>query len=171
MIKGEKIRLRTVRERDLETYYDLLSDVYHKGEYYPLDVPSYPDFQRAYHNRGYWHETRGALLIVDAEDQILGEVTFRDLPHRNALEIGYIVFHPSNRNQGIGTEAVQLFCKYLFEAKQIQRLELAIVPGNEGSKRIAQKCGFIFEGISRKAFYVRGQYVDLENYALLKEDT
>ncbi len=170
MIKGEKITLRTVKEQDLASYYDLLADVHNKGEYYPQDFQSYPDFQRAYQNRGLWYETRGALLIVNDEDSILGEITFRDLPHRKALEIGYIVFASTNRNQGIVTEALPLFIKYLFETKPIQRLELAIIPGNEASKKVAQKCSFTFEGVSRKAYYVKGQYVDLENYALLKEE-
>jgi len=170
MIKGERIVLRTVKEKDLERYYELLADVQNKGEYYPQEFPSYADFHRAYQNRGFWHETRGALLIVDDEDTIVGEMTFRDLPHRKALDIGYIVFDVSKRNQGIVTEALRLFAKYLFETQPIQRLELAIISGNEASKKVAQKCGFTFEGVSRRAYYVKGHYVDLENYALLKEE-
>ena len=170
MIKGERIILRTVKEKDLDRYYDLLADVQSRGDHYPQELQSYADFQRAYQNRSFWHETRGALLIVDHEDTIVGEITFRDLAHRKAFEIGYIVFDITKRNQGIVTEALRLFTKYLFETKPIQRLELAIIPGNDASKRVAQKCGFTFEGISRQAYYVKGQYVDLENYALLKEE-
>ena len=169
MIRGDKITLRTVKETDLATYYALLADVQNKGAYYPQQFQSYPDFQKGYHNRGFWHESRGALVIVDAQDTILGEVTFRELPHRHALDIGYIVFDPSNRNKGIATEALTLFARYLFATRTIQRLELAIIVGNEASKKVAQRCGFTFEGLSRKAFYVHGQYVDLENYALVRE--
>jgi RimJ/RimL family protein N-acetyltransferase len=169
MIKGEKITLRTVKEADLAAYYALLADVQNKGEYYPQHFQSYTDFLKGYHNRGFWHEGRGALLIVDAQDTILGEMTFRELSHRHALDIGYIVFDPGNRNQGIATEALTLFTDYLFATRHVQRLELAVIVGNEASKKVAQKCGFTFEGISRKAFYVRGHYVDLENYALVRE--
>ena len=65
MIQGEKITLRTVKETDLPAYYALLADIQNKGEYYPQQFQSYTDFLKGYHNRGFWHEGRGALLIVD----------------------------------------------------------------------------------------------------------
>lgn len=170
MITGTKIALRTVKETDLARYYDLLIHVQNKGNYYPCTFLSYPDFKRGYENRGFWYEERGALLIVDHDDNILGEITFRNLPHRHALDIGYIIFDIKHRNRGIATEALQLFTQYLFETRHIYRLELSIVVGNEASKKVAQKCGFIYEGISRKAYYLHGQFVDLETYSLLRED-
>jgi hypothetical protein len=100
MIKGEKITLRTVKETDLAAYYALLADIQNRGDYYPQRVQSYTDFQSGYHNRSFWRESRGALLIVDDQDSILGEMTFRELPHRHALDNGGVRPHPVPCNQG-----------------------------------------------------------------------
>jgi RimJ/RimL family protein N-acetyltransferase len=68
------------------------------------------------------------------------------------------------------TEALSLFVHYLFEAKKVNRLQLTVVVGNEASKRVAEKCGFRSEGILRQTMFHRGKYVDLEMFALLREE-
>lgn len=42
---------------------------------------------------------------------------------------------------------------------------------NEASEKVAIKNGFQKEGISRGANFVRGQYVDMNVYALLRGET
>jgi RimJ/RimL family protein N-acetyltransferase len=41
------------------------------------------------------------------------------------------------------TEALRIFCAYLFAIKSIPRLELATVVGNASSSRVAESCGFV----------------------------
>jgi ribosomal-protein-alanine N-acetyltransferase len=42
--------------------------------------------------------------------------------------------------------------------------------GNTGSKRVAEKCGYRFEGVARGAVFHRGVYQDMEVYSILREE-
>jgi ribosomal-protein-alanine N-acetyltransferase len=171
MIKGKQINLRVVRERDLDTLFELLSDVENRGEYFPIDLPSEPDFKRAFHEDGFWSEERGRLLVVDKDDRILGHIwCFKSVSYFDALEIAGILFDPKDRNKGLMTEALGLTVRFLFETTKVNRLQLTVALGNEASKRVAQKCGFKSEGVARQAMFQKGKHLDLEWFSLLRED-
>jgi len=65
---------------------------------------------------------------------------------------------------------VQLLSDYLFATKKQNRIQLVIVPGNDASRRIAEKCGFTLEGTARGAFWNDGRSNDVQIYSLLRED-
>lgn len=74
---------------------------------------------------------------------IMGEKQSR-LPLRNSeAEIGYWVGEPY-WGQGLTTEATKEIIRYSFENKQIDKLWCSYLEGNEGSKRVQDKCGFIY---------------------------
>ena len=54
--------------------------------------------------------------------------------------------------------------------KKEHRIQLVIVPENAGSRRIAEKCGFILEGTARGAFFNDGRNHDVLLYSLLRTD-
>ena len=171
MLKGNKISLRPVRERDLETLFDLEWDITNRGEFYPLDLPSEAEFKRRFQQDGFWSETFGLLLITNKADQIAGQILyFKPVRYFDAFEIAYILFDQASRGQGYMTEALSLFVHYLFDAKKVNRLQLTVVVGNKASKRVAEKCGFKSEGTLRQTMFHRGKYVDLEMFALLREE-
>lgn len=171
MIKGKKINLRTVRERDLDMLFELESDLENKGQFYPINLPSAAGFKRRFQEDGFWSEDAGTLLIVNKEDDILGKISyFKPVRYFDALEIAYILFKQGERGQGYMTEALSLLVNYLFWTRHIGRLQLTVVVGNHGSKRVAEKCGFKSEGILRQAVFVRGKHADLEMFSLLREE-
>ena len=45
-----------------------------------------------------------------------------------------------------------------------------IVPGNVASRRIAEKCGFTYEGRVRGAFFNDGRNHDVDLFGLLRDD-
>jgi ribosomal-protein-serine acetyltransferase len=65
-------------------------------------------------------------------------------------EIGYWV-RKSAQRQGLATETANAMLRYAFSALGMQRVGLTHSGGNEPSHRIAEKLGFEFEGIQRKA--------------------
>ena len=86
-------------------------------------------------------------------------------------EVGYAIYRPADRGKGYMTEALHIFAAYLFEVKEIPRLELAILPGNDASRRVAEKCGFKLDGVMRKQYFCQGQYHDLQVWSLLREES
>lgn len=162
MIRGHGIELRTVRETDLDSLYALLTDIANRGEFVPSHIPSEAGFKQQFHENGFWSEEYGRLLIGTPESDIVGSIWyFKSIPYFDGFEIGYTMFDPVQRGQGIMTEALSLFTDYLFEIKNIHRVQLIIAEGNLASVKVAQKCGFTYEGTARQAMYQRGQYRDM----------
>jgi [ribosomal protein S5]-alanine N-acetyltransferase len=60
-------------------------------------------------------------------------------------EVGYWLLATA-RGRGIGRRAVRLLCTWAFEVCGLERLQLATLPGNVASERVAQACGFHRKG-------------------------
>lgn len=84
-------------------------------------------------------------------------------------EIGYWLGEPF-WGKGIATDAVVTFCNYLFNNFNFNRLSANVFEGNEASKKVLEKSGFVLEGNKRKAVYKENNFLDLYIYGLLKED-
>jgi ribosomal-protein-alanine N-acetyltransferase len=50
------------------------------------------------------------------------------------------------------------------------RLEVLAAPRNIASVRVAQKCGFVTEGMLREAFFINGRYQDVAIMGLLRHE-
>jgi len=164
--------LRTMRDKDLETYLRLSSEIANRGPHYPLFLHSEASFRNKYAENGFWSEKSGLMLIFDTDEtRLLGQVVFFQTAHYyEGFELGYQIFHPADRGKGFTTEAVMLLSKYLFDAKPILRLTLQIEPGNAASRRVAEKSGYKFEGVARSAFHSHGSVIDIEVWSLIRAD-
>ena len=171
MLIGEKVILRTVKESDLPLLYDLLSTVYDKGDYWLIDIPDEPGFRRAFDKTGFWQEDFGRMILTDHDDNLLGEIFYsRVSDYRTGYEIGYQLFQPLSRGNGIMSEALRLFTNYLFMVLPIPRLQITVIQGNLPSRRVAEKCGYVYRGTLRNAVFHTGSYHDLELFDLLREE-
>ena len=171
MIHGQTIDLRLVRESDLQELHALWQDIDARGLYYPRNLEPWVRFRRRYDETGFWTDEHGAMAITDKDGELLAQITFfTPSTYHDALEIAYIVLKPERRGQGIMSDALRLFSGYLFETKKVNRLQLTVVPGNEASRRVAEKAGFRSEGILREAIFLRGRNQDLELFSLLRRE-
>lgn len=171
MLKGEKIRLRPIRESDLAQLYDTHQDIANRGPYYPWGVMSEATYRQQFQETGFWSKESGTLLIVTPEDEILGHIEFfPTVSYLDELELSYHVYAGKHRGAGHTTEAVRLMAGYLFDTKRHNRIRLIIHPDNKASQRVAEKCGFQLEGAARGAWFHRGQHHDVLVYALLRDE-
>jgi RimJ/RimL family protein N-acetyltransferase len=171
MLEGRRVRLRPVREADLDRLYAAHIDIRNRGSFFPLGVRSEPAFRREFAEHGFWQKTEGLLVIVTPDGEIAGHVEFfRPVSYWDAFELSYQLYDDRHAGHGYVTEAVQLLVDYLFGAKKEHRIHLVIVPGNAASRRIAEKCGFVLEGTVRGAFFNDGRNQDVLLYSLLRTD-
>ena len=172
MIKGKTISLRPVEERDLGEFHSKLIDMESRGPWYPLPRTSLTKLRGAFNEAGFWTPDEGIFLIVDGADRLLGNVDWNklngDVPD---VELGYRVFDQANFGRGIATEAVALLTNWLFDSHLMNRLRLTIHVDNIGSRRVAEKCGFTKEGMSREAWYHRGRWQDIDVYTLTRTES
>jgi RimJ/RimL family protein N-acetyltransferase len=85
------------------------------------------------------------------EDALVGQIFLHDYDaaQQQAL-IGYHLFQPAYRGQGIGTLALGLLLQYVLAETQILRLTIITDLENRASQRIAEKCGFVYSGPARE---------------------
>lgn len=86
----------------------------------------------------------------------------------NMVNIGYFLSE-SNWNNGIATEAIKIFLKYLFETVDVNRIQAEVMPKNKNSRKALLKNNFINEGIIREANFWPGKgIIDIEIFSILK---
>lgn len=104
------------------------------------------------------------------EGALCGSIRVKDID-RNDLKakIGYFIDHRF-AGGGIVTAAVRTVLGFCFGPLSLNRIELRCAKGNAPSMRVAEKLGFMHEGILRQEEYLNGVFVDQHVYALLKQD-
>ena len=111
---------------------------------------------------------RARLAIADAGgEKLLGSVSLDLFPEREAGEMGYWIAREARR-QGFALAAARLVVRWAFEEIGIQRLEILTYPGNAASQSLAQKLGFVREGVLRERWVVAGEVSDSLLMGLLK---
>jgi RimJ/RimL family protein N-acetyltransferase len=171
MLRGDRIELRLVRERDLESLYEALTNLDTRGLYFPLGVQSEQALRADFEKNGFWDPDEGMLIMANRDGDIVGEIEFFPITHYLVgYEISYQLFGDQHAGHGYTTEAVSLLVDYLFGRKRVNRMQLNIHPDNLASRRVAEKCGFTFEGLMRGCWFHRGTYHDLEIWSLLRDE-
>ena len=115
---------------------------------------------------------RGAELnfaLAEPGDQaaVLGGCSLDDVRlDRGRAAVGYWLAAAA-RGRGVATHAVRLLARWAFAELGLARLELTCGPGNEASQRVAERCGFVREGLLRSHVPFKGARRDSVIYSLL----
>lgn len=72
--------------------------------------------------------------------------------------------------KGVMTSCVKSLIDFCFEELNLNRVEILCATSNHKSNRIPQKLGFQLEGVFKKYELLPTGYVDVNYYALLKEN-
>jgi len=67
-------------------------------------------------------------------------------------------------------EAVTAVTRYALTEAGLHRVVIRVAPGNTASIRVAEKAGFIREGVARNAGAVHDGRVDLVVFSLIRPD-
>lgn len=169
MIKGKLINLRLVEEGDLDILHNLQSDVRESGPFSSLTLRSIVHLKKKFQENGLTTHDNSMLLITDKNNDIIGMIQhFSGAKYSTGYELGSVIYKKENRAKGCVTEALKLYTAYMFESHRIQRLEIVTSTQNIGAQHVALKCGYTFEGINRKACYIKGVATDLHRYSILR---
>jgi RimJ/RimL family protein N-acetyltransferase len=115
--------------------------------------------------------TRDGFAIEDAETgQFLGLAGLVAIePEASQAEIGYIVA-PQARGRGLATRALRLVTDYALGEVGLARVQLLISSGNTPSLRVAERCGYVHEGVLRSLYTKPGYRADTVVYSRLASD-
>lgn len=119
----------------------------HTRPYTHTDARDYFVEQEQARLRG--EELSFAFVAPDEDDRVMGGGSLYDvnLEDRRAA-VGYWLAADA-RGRGIATHAVRLIARWAFSELALARLQITCGPDNDASLRVAERCGFVREGLLR----------------------
>ncbi|MCX4906440.1 GNAT family N-acetyltransferase [Streptomyces sp. NBC_00878] len=115
-----------------------------------------------------------SFRVTDPESgATLGHIGVNDIDHViRVARVGYWVL-PEARGRQVATRALAVAGRWAFDGLGLHRLELGHALGHDASCRIAERCGFLYEGTLRGAMFEAGQqdaFRDVHLHARLATD-
>lgn len=112
------------------------------------------------------------LAIIDrASGKLLGIFSLMRIDSTNrVVEMGWVLYGEQLKRSRIATEAQFLVMQYVFETLQYRRYEWKCDSLNFPSRNAAQRLGFQFEGIFRRATVYKGRSRDTAWFSMLAEE-
>ncbi len=91
-----------------------------------------------------------AIWMIELKDGThIGEMCFKGLDSDGVVEIGYGIME-QYQDHGYATEAVKAISNWAFQEPKISSIEAEIDSKNIASKKVLEKCGFVFTGTNGK---------------------
>ncbi len=107
----------------------------------------------------------GIVFAIEHANVFVGCIDVKRTEWLNGnCEIGYWTM-PEHRGRGFMSEALELLSKWVLLEQGFLRVEVRVAAENFSSQRVAEKAGFIREGVARQAGRVHGGRVDLVIYS------
>ncbi|CAM3680335.1 GNAT family N-acetyltransferase [Nocardiopsis rhodophaea] len=176
ILQTERLTLRAFTEADIDDVFAAVNDPLIQ-RWLPLPEPGVP-YTRAEAEE--WCRTVAPESRVTGDGQkwaiterdsgrFYGSIGFtRTIWPAQTTEIGYWLA-PWARGRGLAAEATVAACRWAI-GQGFQRIVLKAATGNAGSRRVAEKAGFVFEGIERNAMRLHEGRSDLALYSLIPSD-
>ena len=137
---GSRLGLRWIQDQDLDVISRFGTSADEAG------------LRRVYAETGFRSDEHGAAGIVTlADSRLIGTMQyFKAGPTIHGLEFAYAIYEASDRGCGFGAEALELLSALTFrERSDCARQQLVIEISNIASWKIAERSGFLREGLLR----------------------
>ncbi len=110
------------------------------------------------------------VYTIRYQGRVAGIIGYKDIDRiNNKLEIGYWLGELF-QGRGIMLRSCRALVAHAFAKMNMNRVQVRVAVGNNKSKRIPRQLGFTLEGTMREGEWLRGRFVDLEVYSLLKRE-
>lgn len=113
---------------------------------------------------------RGLLRAIDVNGRFGGSIDIKKSDWvARTCEISYWSA-PWARGRGVMTSALETLTKWILSEQGMERVEVRVATSNIASQRVADKAGFIREGIARNAGFIHAGRVDLVIFSMVAGD-
>ncbi len=91
------------------------------------------------------------LCVCNTKEERIGLVDLFDFdPRHRRAGIGIIILNPTDRNKGVGAEALQLLMDYSFTVLELHQVYANILEDNLASIHLFEKLGFEKVGVKKE---------------------
>ncbi|MGH2981129.1 MAG: GNAT family N-acetyltransferase, partial [Solirubrobacterales bacterium] len=111
------------------------------------------------------------LLVCDAQtDALIGSVGLNAVDWEDLrANIGYWIAADARR-RGHATRATRLLAVWTLRSLGLERVQIHTRVANQASQRVAERAGFVREGVLRSHMQVKGRRFDAVVFSLLPGD-
>lgn len=172
---GQKIRLRAIKETDLEDYY-LKTENGDTEATRSSDRMIFPAGIEARRARvAKWgnlnpYEDQYHLIIEKLDGTPVGNINTHSCNQVDGVFKYGLGILMQFRGNGYASEAINILCKYFFEELDYKKVEVEIYEFNQSSIVLHEKLGFTREGVLRSNHYAKGRRWDTYCFGLLREE-
>ncbi|MBP3886524.1 MAG: GNAT family N-acetyltransferase [Cellulosilyticum sp.] len=109
-------------------------------------------------------------VVLKETGECIGQIAYFLVDEKNNfVEMEYCIGSQFQR-QGLATEAAKAVIVYAFKQMSVHKVQICHKSINMPSRRVIEKCGFVYEGTLRDYFYMNGDYVDRLYYSILEKE-
>lgn len=132
------------------------------------NLPTYVEMVNFHKREG--KAGRSISFAIWFHGQLIGQITLGGISYGayRGAHIGYWI-DKDHANKGITTRAVREVTRFALEDLRLHRIEIALRPENGASKRVAEKAGYVFEGLRPRYLHIDGGWRD--HIVFVKENT
>ncbi|WP_372519505.1 GNAT family N-acetyltransferase [Candidatus Ruminimicrobiellum ovillum] len=141
MIETENLKIYVASQNEMENFIELQTNEVLKAAYTEM-------LTGCIENPEQWEWY--AIWMIELKDGThIGELCFKGLDSNGVVEIGYGIME-QYQEHGYATEAVKAISAWAFQEPKVTAIEAEIEDKNIASKKVLEKCGFVFTGKNGK---------------------
>ncbi len=164
MIAGKLVNLRAREFGDAERNARWSSDrelLALTGHRYPQSLAAIKPAVRGYASEPLSHAD--PRFAIETKDGVyIGNIRLSDVSSDDRhAQLSIMIGERSYWSKRYGSDAVRTLLRFAFREMNLHRVELYVYATNARAIAAYQKCGFVQEGIRRRAYYSRGVWVDV----------
>jgi ribosomal-protein-alanine N-acetyltransferase len=108
---------------------------------------------------------------IFADGDFCGEINLSSV-QRGPFQSSYVGYWIDEKLAGNGyvPEALVVLCQYVFEELHLHRIQVAIIPRNQASRRVVEKLKIREEGLAARYLEINGVWEDHVRYAITAEE-
>jgi len=180
VLTGRRIQLRPLEPSDFVAWREVRrANAAWLGPWEPARLPGQPDVVEdpqsfavrcdARHREFQLGAGFGFGIFVDGG--LVGEINLSSV-QRGAFQSAYVGYWMDHRHAGNGymPEALVVLARYAFSDLRLHRLQIAIIPRNDRSRRVVDKLGIRSEGVAQRYLEINGVWEDHVRYAITAEE-
>jgi RimJ/RimL family protein N-acetyltransferase len=170
MLRGTKVVLRPVEERDLPLLARWRNDPENRKAFFSPFLVN-PGAQKQWYEGVLRDGQRVMFMIESMEGETVGTIGLDGIDWRNQqAQIGQFLLEAEQRQHGYAEDAARVLLQYAFEELNLHRLQAEVYGWNRPVIEWIKFYGFREEGVLREAVFSGGRFQDKVILGLLRAD-
>lgn len=170
-IIGDKVYLSPLRIEDSEIYVKWLNDENVAKYTHQLPKNHTIESERDWIENSNKNGEYVFGIIKQENDELIGNCGINKINYNDrTATLGIFIGEDKERNNGYGTETINLLLGYCFDILNFHNVDLDVLSFNERAIACYKKAGFVECGRRHEAYFYNGTYHDIISMEILEKD-